>query len=76
MSIRLVSLVWDYNKGEGFARFSPEFFKSHPVVQLDALSDCIAELEAAYNSLLSLPHDQAIRRNAVKEALAKARDEE
>jgi hypothetical protein len=53
--MRLISLNWSDNKGEGSVSYSKTFNEAHIVVQLDVLQDCIADLQDKYDALLSLP---------------------
>ncbi len=50
--MRLISLNWSYNKGEGSVSYSKVFNEAHIVVQLDMLQDCIADLTDKYARLL------------------------
>ena len=51
--MRLISLNWNYNKGEGSVSYSKIFNEAHIVVQLDMLQDCIADLTDKYAALLT-----------------------
>jgi hypothetical protein len=53
--MRLISLNWNDNKGEGSVSYSKTFNEAHIVVQLDMLQDCIADLQDKYDALLALP---------------------
>lgn len=53
--MRLISLNWNHNKGEGSVSYSKTFNEAHIVVQLDMLQDCIADLADKYEALLALP---------------------
>ena len=53
--MRLISLNWNYNKGEGSVSYSKIFNEAHIVVQLDMLQDCIADLTDKYAALLTPP---------------------
>jgi hypothetical protein len=53
--MRLISLNWSDNKGEGSVSYSKTFNEAHIVVQLDMLQDCIADLQDKYDALLALP---------------------
>ena len=53
--MRLISLNWSYNKGEGSVSYSKVFNEAHIVVQLDMLQDCIADLTDKYAALLTPP---------------------
>jgi hypothetical protein len=56
--MRLISLNWSDNKGEGSASYSKIFNEAHIVVQLDMLHDCIADLTDKYDALLALPSSE------------------
>jgi hypothetical protein len=51
--MRLISLNWNENKGEGSASYSKTFNGAHIVVQLDMLQDCIVDLQEKYSELLA-----------------------
>lgn len=53
--MRLISLNWSDNKGEGSVSYSKIFNEAHIIVQLDMLQDCIADLTDKYAALLALP---------------------
>jgi hypothetical protein len=56
--MRLISLNWSDNKGEGSVTYSKVFNEAHIVVQLDMLQDCIADLQDKYDALLALPESE------------------
>jgi hypothetical protein len=56
--MRLISLNWSDNKGEGSVSYSKVFNEAHIVVQLDMLQDCIADLQDKYNALLAQPESE------------------
>jgi hypothetical protein len=56
--MRLISLNWSDNKGEGSVSYSKIFNEAHIVVQLDMLQDCIADLTDKYAALLALPSSE------------------
>jgi hypothetical protein len=56
--MRLISLNWNDNKGEGSVSYSKVFNEAHIVVQLDMLQDCIADLQDKYNVLLAQPESE------------------
>jgi hypothetical protein len=56
--MRLISLNWSDNKGEGSVSYSNVFNKAHIVVQLDMLQDCIADLQDKYDALLAQPESE------------------
>ena len=56
--MRLISLNWSDNKGEGSVSYSKIFNEAHIVVQLDMLQDCIADLQDKYDTLLALPESE------------------
>jgi hypothetical protein len=56
--MRLISLNWNDNKGEGSVSYSKTFNEAHIVVQLDMLSDCIADLQDKYLALLAQPESE------------------
>jgi len=56
--MRLISLNWNNNKGEGSVSYSKTFNEAHIVVQLDMLQDCIVDLQDKYNALLALPAEE------------------
>jgi len=56
--MRLISLNWSDNKGEGSVSYSKVFNEAHIVVQLDMLQDCIADLQDKYDALLALPESE------------------
>ena len=53
--MRLISLNWSYNTGEGSVSYSKIFNEAPIVVQLDVLQDCIADLTDKYAALLTPP---------------------
>jgi len=56
--MRLISLNWNDNKGEGSVSYSNAFNEAHIVVQLDMLQDCIADLQDRYDALLAQPESE------------------
>ena len=56
--MRLISLNWNDNKGEGSVSYSKTFNEAHIVVQLDMLQDCIADLTDKYDALLAQPESE------------------
>jgi hypothetical protein len=56
--MRLISLNWSDNKGEGSVSYSKIFNEAHIVVQLDMLQDCIADLQDKYDALLAQPESE------------------
>jgi hypothetical protein len=56
--MKLLSLNWSDNKGEGSVSYSKIFNEAHIVVQLDMLQDCIADLTDKYDALLALPSSE------------------
>jgi hypothetical protein len=56
--MRLISLNWNDNRGEGSVSYSKTFNEAHIVVQLDMLQDCIADLQDKYDALLALPESE------------------
>jgi uncharacterized protein involved in tellurium resistance len=56
--MRLISLNWSHNKGEGSVSYSKIFNEAHIVVQLDMLQDCIADLQDKYDALLAQPESE------------------
>ncbi len=50
--MRLIHLNWNNNQGEGNVTYTKAFNEAHVVVQLDMLSDCIADLTDRYNEIL------------------------
>jgi hypothetical protein len=51
----MIELTWDDESGEGIVHINKDFVVAHRVVQLDALTDWIAELQELYNSMLEKP---------------------
>lgn len=51
--MKIATLTWSYVKGEGTATTTSEFAEADVVVQLDALVDCIADLQRIYNEHLA-----------------------
>ena len=69
----IARLVWT-KFDEGEVRFLPGLFLIDDISQLDAIKDCIAELQAVYNA-----HVEPIRRLTIEstdEALAPFRESE
>ncbi len=54
-----VQLVWSLNLEEGKVYLSSDFKQANVVLQLDALSDWIHELQMIYDSILADVHPEA-----------------
>jgi hypothetical protein len=51
----MIELTWDAESGEGAVHINKDFVLAHRIVQLDALTDWIAELQELYNLMLEKP---------------------
>jgi len=51
--MKLATLNWNYQIGEGTVKYTQDFTDAHFVVQLDLLQDCIAELTKRYDEILT-----------------------
>lgn len=53
--MKLINLVWNSQSEEGEIKLSKDFNDCDRVLQLDALSDWIVELQGLYNKILENP---------------------
>jgi len=56
--MRLISLNWSDNTGEGSVKYTEEFNDALWIMQLDMLKDCIGDLTDRYNAILSQPQEK------------------
>ena len=56
--MRLISLDWSDNTGEGSVKYTKEFNDALWIMQLDMLKDCIGDLTDRYNAILSQPQEK------------------
>ena len=59
MTMKLITLHWDDNAGEGRVKYTKLFDESHFILQLDILVDCIYDLQEKYDALLTQPTENA-----------------
>ena len=57
--MKLIELHWDNNAGEGSVKYTKAFNESHFILQLDMLQDCIYDLSAKFEALLTQPTEKA-----------------
>jgi len=57
--MKIATLHWSVVRAEGYVRLTPEFHAANWVEQMDALQDCIFELQRIYNDNLSTPINEA-----------------
>ena len=57
--MKLITLHWDNNVGEGRVKYAKAFDESHFILQLDILLDCIHDLQEKYDALLTQPPESA-----------------
>lgn len=57
--MKLIELHWDNNAGEGSVKYTKAFNESHFILQLDMLQDCIYDLSAKFEELLTQPTEKA-----------------
>jgi len=56
--MRLISLHWSNNTGEGSVKYTTAFNEEDCITQLDMLKDCIGDLTDRYDAILSQPEEK------------------